>query len=850
MKRALILLLMLLLCSINSFSEVKLPAGFQGTWMIEGANTGDWDAISVTDNHVEFFYDMYKIDSLAVQGGGYHLFMSSGSGKHTSVLIEKSSDSIATFNFKEWGSPRTCRLVVKHPDMVNYSPTKAETTLPGNWIIGRNPETAFTIADNKMLLEGKRYDIVWFGRYLDLEYRALLKDKDTYRLVYLRQNGRTLTIRGDEKYLAYTVKAKNDAVYEVLGNWYEPVANNWTFGFMEDFAIYDGKFWDYESLKFSGKNGNAVLKRGNKRITLKLSKLKDSVLSVQSADKVVKTYHLAGKMLPAYQTPDKSVFKDTHFQTIDTAYISGCLRNYTNNEPFSIGYHNALNGLDEKAYGDVDEHGRFLIRIPLLNTSVVYFILATGTTYDVIEPAERYMLYYDFGDGTHLAMGNNARIHNELANYKPHEAFANVGDWNETRKLSSLDFLSTKRNELLIANEFSGRYFRKLPNLSERAMYFIKNYNRSTVGVDLLQKQYDLDREKKEQFPEGYMSFVKDSLMASLPVPFTISPGVSTFVRDYVRYHQIAEPQVSISHDKVFRNMIRTGVIKTSNEEKSFMLEIADIDSIGTVDSLRGQKLRDSIGVEKTQAYGKLRFENESELEGGVIELLWQTVLNNELKSYQKNLPNADVRKSLQATAIYNYLERTRKALEPEKFAALLKGIGSPAMEESLVNYQNHLLKIPGEDFSYAESLKNTNHLKGAKDADSLLNALLLPYKGKVVYIDFWGTWCGPCREEMKYVGAAKEALKDKEVIFMYFANNSPESTWKSMIKDMKLTGSNVVHYKLPDQQQNMLEKRLSIKGFPTYMLIDKDGKLVSTAAPRPSNPVELAKAVNVLLNN
>ena len=164
----------------------------------------------------------------------------------------------------------------------------------------------------------------------------MLKDGETYRLVYLRRNGRTLTIRGDEKYLAYTLKAKNDAVYEVLGNWYEPVANNWTFGFMEDFAIYDGKFWDYESLKFSGKNGNVVLKKGDKRITFKVSKLKDSLLSVQFADKVVKTYRLAGKALPAYQIADKSLFKDTHFQKVDTAYISGCLRNYTNNEPFQL----------------------------------------------------------------------------------------------------------------------------------------------------------------------------------------------------------------------------------------------------------------------------------------------------------------------------------------------------------------------------------------------------------------------------------------------------------------------------------------------------------------------------------
>ena len=42
----------------------------------------------------------------------------------------------------------------------------------------------------------------------------------------------------------------------------------------------------------------------------------------------------------------------------------------------------------------------------------------------------------------------------------------------------------------------------------------------------------------------------------------------------------------------------------------------------------------------------------------------------------------------------------------------------------------------------------------------------LAPHKGKVIYIDVWGSWCGPCREEMKHASAIKESLKGKDVVF------------------------------------------------------------------------------------
>ena len=83
----------------------------------------------------------------------------------------------------------------------------------------------------------------------------------------------------------------------------------------------------------------------------------------------------------------------------------------------------------------------------------------------------------------------------------------------------------------------------------------------------------------------------------------------------------------------------------------------------------------------------------------------------------------------------------------------------------------------------------------------------------------------------------------------MYFANNSPEASWKNIIKENHLSGENAVHYRLPDAQQSMLERRLSIRAFPTYILMDKEGNVVNMSAPRPEQKGELVKEITKLLN-
>lgn len=69
----------------------------------------------------------------------------------------------------------------------------------------------------------------------------------------------------------------------------------------------------------------------------------------------------------------------------------------------------------------------------------------------------------------------------------------------------------------------------------------------------------------------------------------------------------------------------------------------------------------------------------------------------------------------------------------------------------------------------------------------------------------------------------------------------------KSNIQQFGLTGKNVARYNLPASQQAALEKYIGLEGYPTYKLIDRNGKIVPGRCPRPSQPDMVKTAIEQL---
>ena len=112
----------------------------------------------------------------------------------------------------------------------------------------------------------------------------------------------------------------------------------------------------------------------------------------------------------------------------------------------------------------------------------------------------------------------------------------------------------------------------------------------------------------------------------------------------------------------------------------------------------------------------------------------------------------------------------------------------------------------------------------------------LKDFKGKVVLVDVWATWCGPCRAEIPHLKKLEEELTGKEVVFISYSIDEMKdlAKWKKMVADDKLGGVQLMGdaaFKSP------ICTDYKITAIPRFMVFDKNGNIVSVAAPRPSSP-------------
>ncbi|MDI3319233.1 TlpA family protein disulfide reductase [Pinibacter soli] len=105
-----------------------------------------------------------------------------------------------------------------------------------------------------------------------------------------------------------------------------------------------------------------------------------------------------------------------------------------------------------------------------------------------------------------------------------------------------------------------------------------------------------------------------------------------------------------------------------------------------------------------------------------------------------------------------------------------------------------------------------------------------------LVYIDFWATWCAPCKAEMKFSKRMEESYKNKNITFVYLCVDSKEADWEKLIKENKLAG---VHYFLSKSEFGELSTAYQISGVPRYMLVTKEAKIIDGDMSRPSQESE-----------
>lgn len=122
---------------------------------------------------------------------------------------------------------------------------------------------------------------------------------------------------------------------------------------------------------------------------------------------------------------------------------------------------------------------------------------------------------------------------------------------------------------------------------------------------------------------------------------------------------------------------------------------------------------------------------------------------------------------------------------------------------------------------------------KISNEENTVLDSVISKYPGKVVYVDFWAPWCGPCMGEMPYSKQLKESFKGKDIIFIYLACDCTVDSWKATIANKDINGVNLL---LSNDDYGKLKRRFEISGIPHFLLINKKGEVINKNAPRPSD--------------
>lgn len=188
------------------------------------------------------------------------------------------------------------------------------------------------------------------------------------------------------------------------------------------------------------------------------------------------------------------------------------------------------------------------------------------------------------------------------------------------------------------------------------------------------------------------------------------------------------------------------------------------------------------------------------------------------------------------AQNIYYKLKRTAYTLLEQQLAEYKKrfpqGTYLPWLEQKMAAKKKMAPGSMATDF-----MINTTDSKQVKLSD---------LKGKVVYLDFWASWCGPCMAEMPAAKKAEEKYMGKDVVFLYVSIDADETAWKKAMDKIQTGG---MHMRDGNGGwEGEVAKKYGVQSIPACFLIDKEGRFAMDDTPRPTSTAELCAAIDKAL--
>ncbi|MBR5530809.1 MAG: redoxin domain-containing protein [Bacteroidaceae bacterium] len=636
--------------------------------------------------------------------------------------------------------------------------------------------------------------------------------------------------------------------------WRNEATGEWLIGFAEHHIIYNNCVWDILSQTEKKDSYTFVASKGKEKLSVSVSKMKKGMRKIGIGEnRAIACRPITTGTLPDYPSRDlRRDFKDNGYQAGDSATIMGWIKDIPasvkgngGNNSLEVFIENFISDEQETFNTSLDSLGRFCIKVPLLNTSYIFMsgLNRSINTHTILEPGETYFYLYDCKTGHELFMGKDARLQNELLAHVLYLNFPTLQNDHSTAE-EAMAYLEEGKRELAATNAKLDSTLLAHPTLSLRFEEFLRNNFLVDLGRNLMQARYYVD---KFQLPKGYVDYVSQNLWLQHGKPYTLHREFSTFMRDYIDVRNADRKSSKTSLLPMIQEMAEQGKISLNEKEASALgrfeaeIELLNSNIDATEDKTQKQALIDAF--------------NNSEL---------VAILNGLFSKYQYDISTELLRRKLKhgldsvasdktlyelyiARELYDYIDDNRRALPAHMVEWMKSELKTTGFIQQVLAQNEKYEALSRRDISGSSSLRSAEDVSQLSDGEKILQKIIEPHQGKLILIDVWGTWCGPCKAALKHSQELYQRMQPHDMVFIYLANRSDKSSWENVIKENNVLGENVIHYNLPAEQQRAVELHLKVPHYPSYFLFDRNGqRLDINADPRDLNRFEeLVKSIH-----
>lgn len=608
--------------------------------------------------------------------------------------------------------------------------------------------------------------------------------------------------------------------------WRNDKTGDWEIAFLkEPYAIYDNKIWNtlIDVNHITGE-ADGTMTCGNETINVYIGKNKKGKRTISLNGKKAVYSMITDRFLPDYPTKDtRTVFVDTDYK-VDTTTIVGWIKDmpqhYRDIKTFDFFCNNIYTNDQMQYPAQLDSLGRFTIKIPLENTTEFFCDWNRCMLRTVLEPGKTYFLLNDFKEGRRMWMGDDCRLQNELFKFPlDWKSIEMEGGAEYNAYIASVDSLINAQYAYI------DQLCQQHPTLSTRFNIYRKGNTLWQQARYFGQSRF---RTKDYRMSDNAKKYATDTFWRKMEKPYSMHRDMTEFWRDYVdEIMGGSGGGVSVNITDYIEEIASTPEeLDILTTWKAFIHEATETIN-ATEDEAEKQRLADEYNEKNKELIEKVNAILNST---NAMKVIHSRMLEMRIQRQSQALDSIGsdklAKSIMTARMAFNEYEHEHRPLSASQMDSLKVWIDNPAIFSLIEQKNEYYTALQNREFDKLV-LKSSDDVAGMTEGEEILKKLLEPYKGKIVLIDVWGTWCGPCKEALTHSQEEYERLSKYDMEYVYLANNSPEDAWENIIKEYNVSGPNVAHFNLPREQQNAIERYLRVNSFPTYKIVDKNGNVL-----------------------